>query len=68
MKRKLKVSSLYVHSAAPYTPGSTVPYIRLRGRWLRDAGFDTNASVTIELPRKGVLIIKEEKNDYQAID
>ena len=68
MKRKLKVSQLYVPSTAAFTQGSTVPYIRLRGLWLRDAGFDTNASVTIEVPRKGVLIIREEQNDYQAVE
>jgi hypothetical protein len=31
------------------SPGVEVPYLCLRGRWLRDAGFDIGRSVRIEV-------------------
>jgi toxic protein SymE len=30
-------------------PGVEVPYLRLRGRWLRDAGFEIGRSVKVEV-------------------
>ena len=39
------------------SPGVDVPYLRLRGRWLRDAGFDIGRSVKVEVG-EGRLIIE----------
>ena len=35
--------------ASTDTPGVSVPYLRLRGRWLQDAGFVIGRHVTIEV-------------------
>jgi hypothetical protein len=42
--RKLKVGYKPLKS-----PGVEVPFLPLRGRWLRDAGFDIGRSVKIEV-------------------
>jgi toxic protein SymE len=39
------------------SPGVEVPYLRLRGRWLRDAGFEIGRSVKVEV-REGRLTIE----------
>lgn len=31
------------------SPGVEVPYLRLRGHWLRDAGFEIGRSVKVEV-------------------
>ena len=31
------------------SPGVEVPYLRLRGRWLRDAGFEIGRSVKVDV-------------------
>ena len=31
------------------SPGVEVPYLRLRGRWLRDAGFEIGRAVKVEV-------------------
>lgn len=31
------------------SPGVEVPYLRLHGRWLRDAGFEIGRSVNVEV-------------------
>jgi toxic protein SymE len=31
------------------SPGVEVPYLRLRGRWLRDAGFEVGRGVKVEV-------------------
>ena len=31
------------------SPGAEVPYLRLRGRWLRDAGFEIGRSVKVDV-------------------
>src|SRR5687767_766439 len=40
---------LTVGSAPLEKPGVEVPYLRLRGRWLRDAGFAIGRNVKVEV-------------------
>ena len=42
--RKLKVGYKPLKS-----PGAEVPFLPLRGRWLRDAGFEIGRSVKVEV-------------------
>ena len=42
--RRLKMSY-----ASTGKPGVDVPYLRLRGEWLRDAGFDIGRNVKVEV-------------------
>ena len=50
--RRLTVG--YKHLKAPR---AEVPYLRLHGRWLRDAGFEIGRSVKVEV-REGRLTIE----------
>ena len=43
-----KSRRLTVSYASTATAGTNVPYLRLRGRWLQDAGFTIGRHVTIE--------------------
>lgn len=40
---------------------NSIPAIRLKGKWLRDAGINAKSYITIKNPEPGVLIIKMEK-------
>jgi toxic protein SymE len=48
---------LTVSYASTDTPGVDVPYLRLRGRWLQNAGFVIGRQVSIEVD-EGKLIIE----------
>ena len=50
--RRLKVGYKLLKS-----PGVEVPFLPLRGRWLRDAGFEIGRSVKVEI-REGRLTIE----------
>jgi hypothetical protein len=47
---------LIVGYASTDAPGVDVPYVRLRGRWLQDAGFVIGRYVKIEVTEKRMLI------------
>ena len=42
-----------------YAPARPVPWIRLRGLWLRQAGFEVNENVKVRV-MKGCLVITAE--------
>ena len=48
-----KPRRLTVGYASTDTPGVDVPYLRLRGRWLEDAGFVIGRHVRIEVNKGG---------------
>jgi type I toxin-antitoxin system toxin SymE len=48
-----KSRRLMVGYASTDTPGVSVPYLRLRGRWLQDAGFMIGRHVSIEVRPRG---------------
>ena len=45
----MKARKLTVGSAPLDLPGTYVPYLRLRGRWLREAGFAIGRNVKVEV-------------------
>jgi hypothetical protein len=49
LKPTLKSRRLIVGYGSTATPGVDVPYLRLRGRWLQEAGFAIGRHVRIEL-------------------
>jgi toxic protein SymE len=49
LKPSNKPKRLTVGYASTDTPGVSVPYLRLRGRWLQDAGFVIGRHVKIEV-------------------
>lgn len=53
----MKARKLTVGSAPLDKPGTEVPYLRLRGRWLKDAGFAIGRYVKVEV-REGCLMIQ----------
>lgn len=59
--RRLTVSSRYPESrartAAPYVPSTPMPFLRLQGRWLDQAGFAIGAQVRVEVDR-GRLVVE----------
>mgnify|MGYP003623519338 CR=1 FL=1 len=46
-----------------YSIGSNVPEIRLRGKWLHNAGFEIGDYVLITITEKGLLISTDNKNE-----
>ena len=42
----------------PYSPGTVVPFIRLRGRWLETAGFEIGDDVKIEIRDHQLILTK----------
>lgn len=38
------------------SPGAEVPFLPLRGRWLRDAGFEIGRSVKVEVSERKLTI------------
>ena len=51
-----KARRLTVGYAPLDSPGSYVPYLRLRGRWLKDAGFAIGRNVKIEVSEGRLMI------------
>lgn len=41
-----------------YSPGTVVPFIRLRGRWLENAGFEIGDDVQIEVRDHQLILTK----------
>ena len=53
--RQIRVGKLHYTEGVNFAE-CDVPYIRLRGHWLSDAGFNPNDNVTIRI-RRGRLIL-----------
>jgi len=53
----MKARKLTVGSAPLEKPGVEVPYLRLRGRWLRDAGFAIGRNVRVEVSEGRLTIV-----------
>ena len=53
--RKLKVGYKPLKS-----PGAEVPFLPLRGHWLRDAGFEIGGSVKVEIDNGRLVIERVE--------
>lgn len=49
--------SLYTYSRDRLPPSSTVPYLRLRGHWLRQAGFTVGQKVSIQITGGRITIV-----------
>lgn len=58
--RNMRICSHYLKRK--YTVGSNVPEIRLRGKWLQNAGFEIGDYVLISITEKGLLISTDSKN------
>ena len=58
--RQIKVCRYYSDyqpkQAPPYAGTPVVPWIRLKGKWLQQAGFDIDTPVTIEV-KQGQLVL-----------
>ena len=52
-----KIRTLKVAEVGDYHRGKTVPQIRLKGKWLQEAGIQANSQVRISNPQPGVLVI-----------
>ena len=51
--RKLKVSNI-----GDFFKREEIPQIKLQGKWLKDAGIDTNSSVSVTNPESGKIVLK----------
>ena len=58
MNRTIKIEEI-----GDYDKGKTYNRIRLKGKWLYEAGFEPGEYVSVTNPKKGVLIIKLNKGD-----
>jgi len=70
-QRRLTVSRQYPESRAArsrYLPTAPMPFLRLRGRWLNQAGFAIGANVRVEVSsgRLVVEVIEPERTQPQA--
>ena len=58
-ERHMKVAADYAPSAAnekSYAPSKKIPWIRLKGLWLKEAGFEINDAIRVRVI-KGCLVI-----------
>jgi len=51
--RRLKVSNI-----GDFYKKEEIPQIRLQGKWLKDAGIETNSSVSVTSPELGKIVLK----------
>jgi hypothetical protein len=51
--RKLKVSNV-----GDFYKREEIPQLKLQGKWLREAGIEAYASVSVSVPENGTLVIK----------
>lgn len=61
-ERRLKIAADFYPvniEGKSYSPAKPVPWIRLRGLWLRQAGFEVNENVKVRV-MKGCLVITAE--------
>lgn len=62
-ERYIKVHEMHyeyrVKEQSPYSPCRSVPWINIKGHWLRDAGFDINTPVKVRV-MDGCLVITPE--------
>ncbi|WP_426160047.1 SymE family type I addiction module toxin [Pseudomonas sp. TSRC2-2] len=61
-ERRLKIAADFYPvniKDKPHSPAKPVPWIRLRGLWLRQAGFEVNENVKVRV-MKGCLVITAE--------
>lgn len=49
--------SFYTYRRDRLPPSSTVPYLRLRGHWLRQAGFTVGQKVSIQITDGRITIV-----------
>jgi hypothetical protein len=56
----MSTRSLAIEEIGDFHRGRTAPYIRLRGRWLRQAGFRPGARVTVRVTTSGQLVLTSE--------
>ena len=61
MERKLKIEELYRQDTRGYRTAYTrVPQIRLKGRWLKQAGFEAGGQVNVVVEDGRLVIEKGE--------
>jgi len=58
--RNLRVYDHY--SPRKYSQGCSVPYIRLRGKWLKHAGFEIGDYIKITVTEDGLMISPDNNN------
>jgi hypothetical protein len=69
--RKLKISynsyptQGYRHMCYGGSPYTSVPYIRLRGQWLRDLGFEEGDRITVWPQKKKLIITLDKKTRFK---
>lgn len=62
MRRRLTVSGLRRDNRAVYAQNAYVPYIRLNGRWLEQAGFEIGQTVRLVVEERAILIQPEVRS------
>ena len=60
---KPKKRILKVEEVGDFWRDRTKPRIRLKGKWLMNAGIHPNSHVEVENPQPGVLVIKLVENE-----
>ena len=63
MDNTIEPRTLKVEEIGDFWRGRTRPRIRLKGKWLAEAGIQPNNYVSIENPEQGRLIIKLERGE-----
>ena len=62
MKRKLKVEH-----RGDFARRKTYPLIRLRGKWLRQAGFQPDSYVTLTIEQGKIVIVPQQATEKGSI-
>jgi hypothetical protein len=59
--------SLAIEEVGDFARRRTAPYIRLRGRWLQQAGFRPGSRVTVTVTTHGQLVLTSEDLQRPAL-
>ena len=63
MNRELKVECLHITDEGGYGASREVSLLRLKGKWLAEAGFEAGMMVDVSSDGSGRLVIERKKGD-----
>jgi hypothetical protein len=64
--RTLKVQPLFTKSRFPLFPSPVYSMLTIRGKWLKEAGFDPNIKVRVSVDQNRIVLEPERSCDEES--